>query len=252
MKTRIYSTATTDHPDYGDQSPLYESIRVFFDHDNYELSDINNISDAILAMDIDHGMDCGFSACDILHEIKKDPSPSLTSIFTPLANDLVRLGMLGNTGYLEIETEYLGLLYSVGVKIPVYSDDIAANILRQDIPTLRKWAESGRLPAIREPKKRGGFLKFPKISIHDELSDHISMISSNLISQLGKSLVGLFVKLNDGNISMIRFVEIDRSSTINVFVDEYGWFSLSGKSLSQGSGSSWQIIDYYVNPKMAE
>jgi len=119
-QTRIYPTATTDHPDYGDQSPRYESIRVFFD-DNYplSLSDINNLSDAILAMDIDHGMDCGFFASDILHEIAEDPSisyaPSLKSIFLPLANDLVRLGMLSNTGYLVVETEYIGLLYSVGV-----------------------------------------------------------------------------------------------------------------------------------------
>lgn len=112
-QTRIYPTATTDHPDYGDQSPRYESIRVFFDHVNYQLSDINNLSDAILAMDIDHGMDCGFSASDVLHEIKDDPS--LKSIFLPLANDLVRLGMLSNTGYLVVEAEYIGLLYSVGV-----------------------------------------------------------------------------------------------------------------------------------------
>ena len=118
-QTRIYPTATTDHPDYGDDAPLYEYIRVFFDHVNYQLSDINNISDAILAMDIDHGMDCGFSASDVLHEIKDDPSisyaPSLKSIFLPLANDLVRLGMLCNTGYLVVETEYVGLLSSVGV-----------------------------------------------------------------------------------------------------------------------------------------
>jgi len=41
MKQRIYPTATTDHPDYGDQSPRYESIRVFFD-DNYPFNITKN------------------------------------------------------------------------------------------------------------------------------------------------------------------------------------------------------------------
>lgn len=116
-QTRIYPTATTGHPDYGDQSPRYESIRVFFDHDNYQLSDINNISDAILAMDIDHGMDCGFTASDVWYEIERGATPlTFGGIFTPLANDLCSLGMLAADGYLEISAEYAAILFSLGVQ----------------------------------------------------------------------------------------------------------------------------------------
>lgn len=116
-KTLIHPTISpAPVPEYGDQSPLLPVINVYFDHENNTLDEIETILDAILAMDIDHSMDCGFMASDVWLEIDQGATQlTFCDIFTPLANDLQRLGMLAGDGHLEISAEYAAILISLGI-----------------------------------------------------------------------------------------------------------------------------------------
>jgi hypothetical protein len=111
MKTiRIYPSKIAAFPEY-DNPPLHHSIDVYIDHDNYNANELNSLEDIIHAIQIPDSEDCGFLASDIWWEMEElEGQYSLVSIFTPLANDLQRLGMLDADGYLEISEELAAML----------------------------------------------------------------------------------------------------------------------------------------------
>lgn len=137
------------------------------------------------------------------------------------------------------------------MKNEFYTTDEVAGIFRVTRKTIYNWVEGGKLKAVRTSKRSGSKLLFPKENVHAELQPVIADIRKDINQRLADGLVGLFVKLSNGKVCLVRGVSTAPNSSIEILVDNHGWFTLAGESLAQGEGKDWRIIGYYSDPNMA-
>lgn len=137
------------------------------------------------------------------------------------------------------------------MKNEFYTTDEVAGIFRVTRKTIYNWVESGKLQAVRTSKRSGSKLLFPKENVHAELQPVFADIRKDVNNRLADGIVGLFAKLSNGKVCLVRAVSSAPNSSIEVLIDNHGWFTLAGESLNQGEGKDWRIIGYYSDPKMA-
>jgi excisionase family DNA binding protein len=148
-----------------------------------------------------------------------------------------------------------GVSYCVGEQSPAtesYTVLEVAGIFRVTPKTVYNWAEAGKFPVIRTSKKSGSKLLFPKAAIHAALRPAQEDLCTDINKRLADGLVGLFAKLSNGDVQMVRGVKTARNTSIEILVNKYGYFTLGGKSLADGEMADLHIVGFYTNPQMAK